>query len=165
MTLLIMVLGVAKSSTKASQKKGRSSSNVTSSQAASIATSRYNLGSTSGSSSSRHIHRFSSFVSRSTGRTTTKNITLNPTGILRQQDIEEKDYLTRTEAMTSTQLEELHAATIIYNDYDTLSRSPSPAININDILSGYAPLDLSHEGGELAELLAIEEDVLGPPAW
>ena len=67
--------------------------------------------------------------------------------------------------MTSTELEALHAATIIYNNYDTLCRSPSPAIDINDILSGSAPLDLSHEGGKLAELLAIEEDVLGPPAW
>jgi hypothetical protein len=67
--------------------------------------------------------------------------------------------------MSSTQLKELHAATVIYDNYGTLSRSPSPAININDILSGNAPIDLSHEGGELAELLAIEEDVLGPPAW
>lgn len=68
--------------------------------------------------------------------------------------------------MTSTQLEELHTATVIYDDnYGTISRSTSPAININDILSGSALLNLSHEGGELAELLAIEEDVLGPPAW
>ena len=67
--------------------------------------------------------------------------------------------------MTSTQLEELHAATVIFNDYSTLSRSPSPTINIDDILSGNALLDPSHEGGELAELLAIEEDVLGAPAW
>lgn len=155
-----MVLGVT---SKSSRKKGCRSLNVASSL--SFATSRHNLTSTAGSSSSRHIHRFSSNVSRLTGRTTTKNVTLNPTGILRQQDIEEKEYLARTEAMTVTQLEGLQAAAMIYDDYDTHSRSPSSTININDILSGQVSLNLSHEGGELAELLAIEEDVLGPPAW
>lgn len=157
-----MVLGVA--SSKAIRKKGRSTLNVASST--SFASSQRNLGLTAGSSSSRHIHRFSSLISKTTGRTSSKNLALNPTAILRQQDIEEKDYLARTEAMTSTQLEELHAAAVIHDDYcGILPRSPSPAININDILSGNAPIDLSHEGGELAELLAIEEDVFGPPAW
>jgi hypothetical protein len=161
-----MVLGLASTGTKATRKKGHGTLNFASSaSSASLAASRHNLGSTAGSSSSRHIHRFSSLVSRSTGRASTKIVTLNPTAILREQDAEEKDYLARTEAMTVSQLEELHTAAVINNDYGALSRSPSPAININDILSGNAPIDLSHEGGELAELLAIEEDVLGPPAW
>jgi hypothetical protein len=159
-----MVLGTTSKSSKASHKRGRASFNIASS--ASIARSQYNLGSTAGSSSSRHIHRFTSTVSKLTGRTTTKNVTYNPCGILRQQDLEEKEYLARTESMSSTQLNQLHAATVIDDDYGLItSRSPSPAINIDDILSGKAPLDLSHEGGELAELLAIDEDVLGPPAW
>ena len=79
--------------------------------------------------------------------------------------MEETDYLAHTEAMTSTQLQQLYAATVIYDDHHTFSRSLSPDININNILSGNAPLDLSHEGGKLAELLTIEEDVLGPPIW
>jgi hypothetical protein len=66
--------------------------------------------------------------------------------------------------MSSTELNELHAATVIDDEYFP-SRSSSPAININDILSGNAPLDLSHEGGEFSELLQMDEDVLGPPAW
>lgn len=66
--------------------------------------------------------------------------------------------------MSSTELNEIHAATVINDEYFT-SRSPSPAIDINNILSGIAPLDLSHEGGEFSELLKMDEDVLGPPAW
>ena len=82
----------------------------------------------------------------------TRNVALNPTIILKQQDLEEKVYLARAEAMSSTQLDDLHAATMIYkyNDYSIPSRSPSLAINIGDILSGDVPLNLSHEGGEFA---------------
>jgi hypothetical protein len=159
--LLIMVLGVASKPSKATRKRGHPS-NVASS--VSLSRSQYNLGSTSGSSSSRHIHRFSSSVNKITGRTTTKSVTLNPCGILKQQDLEQKDYLARTEAMSSMELNEIHAATVINDEYFA-SRSPSPAIDINDILSGIAPLDLSHEGGEFFELLHMDEDVLGPPAW
>jgi len=36
---------------------------------------------------------------------------------------------------------------------------------MNDVLSGEIGLDLSHAGGEFAELLAMDEGVLGPPAW
>ena len=159
-----MVLGVVSKSRSSSTKGGCGSFNISS--AASIARSQYNLGSISGTSSSRHIHRFSSSVSRATGHATTKNVLLNPTGILRQQRLEETDYLTRTEAMSSTQLEQLHAATVIHDDYNTItSCSLSPAINIDDILLGNSQIDLSHEGGEFSELLAMDEDVLGPPAW
>ena len=159
-----MVLGVASKSQSSSAKGGHGSFNI--SFAASIARSQYNLGSISGTSSSRHIHRFSSSVSRATRCATTKNVLLNPTGILRQQCLEETNYLTCTEAMSSTQLEQLHAATVIHDDYNTItSCSLSPAINIDDILLGNSQFDLSHEGGEFAELLAMDEDVLGPPAW
>ena len=153
-----MVLGVASKSMK--KRGGHRHINVASST--SLARTQYNLGSTSGSSS-RHIHHFSSAVSKATGHTMTKNVSFNPTAIQRQQDMEETDYLARTEAMT--QLQQLHAATVIYDDHHTFSCSSSPDININDILSGNAPLNLSHEGGKQAELLAIEEDVLRPPVW
>ena len=89
-----MVLGVA--SSKAIRKKGRSTLNVASTSFASF---QHNLGLTAGSSSSHHIHCFSSLISKTTGHTSSKNLALNPTAILRQQDIEEKDYLARTEAI------------------------------------------------------------------
>ena len=119
-----MVLGVVSKSRSSSTKGGCGSFNISS--AASIARSQYNLGSISGTSSSRHIHRFSSSVSRATGHATTKNVLLNPTGILRQQRLEETDYLTRTEAMSSTQLEQLHAATVIHDDYNSYVSQPIP---------------------------------------
>ena len=107
-----------------------------------------------------------SSVSRATRHATTKNVLLNPTGILQQQHLEETDYLARTEAVSSMLLEQLHAATVIHDDYNTItSRSPSPAINVDDILSGNSQIDLSHEGGGFSELLAMDEDVLSPPAW
>ena len=129
---LTMVLGVtSRSSTKASHKRGHGSTSAAS--VASRNASNYNLGSTPGSSSSRHVHRFSSSVSRATGRTTPRTVSLNPTGILKQQKAEETAYLSRIEGMTSTQLEGLHTAAMIC-DYSTIpARSPSPAIAVHNL--------------------------------
>lgn len=39
-----------------------------------------------------------------------------------------------------------------------------PAVDIMDILSGQNSMDISHVGGEFADLLAIGDDLLGP-SW
>lgn len=79
--------------------------------------------------------------------------------------MEAREYTARIEAMSVSQQAELHATTLFDDGYDP-THSPSPdGIDMNDVLSGETVLDLSHTGGEFAELLAIEEDVLGPPTW
>lgn len=73
-----------------------------------------------------------------------------------------KDYLEyqeRLNAMTATQQNALlHSSE--GDDDDS-----QPSFDILDILLGENPVDISHVGGEFADLLAIGDDLLGPSSW
>ena len=70
------------------------------------------------------------------------------------------DYQERLDAMTATERNALlHLSEgLLANDDD----DSQPSLDILDILSGENPVDISHVGGEFADLLAIGDDLLGP---
>lgn len=120
-----------------------------------------------GTSSSKRVRQFCATVNRVTGVTKSATSSHNPTAILREQAREGEEYAIRIEGMSVSQRAELDAITLLDDGhiYDS-TRSPSPGgVDMNDILSGETVLDLSHAGGEFAELLAIDKDVFGTPTW
>ena len=157
-----MTLG-SKSGGKSSRKQV-SSKSTTHSQLSLRATKAYissGKGSISGSSSSHHVqHTFST-----TTGTRLSNIkeTLTSSEIHSRNTKDYKEYQERLDSMTTTErsnIEALHLGGIQVCDDDY----GHPAVDIMDILSGGDSMDISHVGGEFADLLAIGDDLLGP-AW
>lgn len=69
------------------------------------------------------------------------------------------------DSMTTTELcniEVLHSSDIQADNDDD---DGQPAVDIIDILSGQNSMDISHVGGEFADLLALGDDLLGPSSY
>lgn len=116
-------------------------------------------GAISGSSSSRHIQHSFSSGTRRTGR---KEV-LSGTEIQARTSQDHLQYQERISSMTITEIGNitaLHSEHVQAENDDT-----GPAMDIMDILSGQDHVDISHAGGEFADLLAIGEDLLGPSIW
>lgn len=65
--------------------------------------------------------------------------------------------------MTTTErgnIEAFHSGSIQVDD-----DACQPAVDIMDILSGENSVDISHVGGEFADLLALGDDLLGPSRY
>jgi hypothetical protein len=115
----------------------------------------------SGSSSSRHIHHT---FSKTTGiRLSSVKESLTPSEIHLRNTKDYKAYQERLDSMTTIERSNIQ---VLYSggiqaDNDDYSE---PAVDIMDILSGQNSMDISHVGGEFADLLAIGDDLLGP-SW
>lgn len=119
----------------------------------------------SGSSSSHQIHRL--YVGRSqTGNSTSQEEVLNPKKILERQAKQQDVYREHIDTMLPAEMKELEA--LRAGDFDNFgqsysgSQSPEHQLNIRDILTGDSTMDISHAGGEFAELLVIGDDLFGP---
>ena len=119
-------------------------------------------GGISGSSSSRRVNHSLSKVSNGAylaGRK--ESLTSSQIQVRTAKDYLE--YQERLNAMTVTErrnVAALHSDILANDDNDS-----QPSLNILDILSGENPVDISHVGGEFADLLAIGDDLLGPSSW
>jgi hypothetical protein len=113
-----------------------------------------------GSSSSESIgHSFTS--TNSFGRRTMHQEVLHATAIQVRQRHDQKDYQHDNESITigeRTQLALIRAD----ENFPDQNEDEFSHVDIHNILTGDAAADLSHAGGEFAELLAIEDGLLGP---
>src|ERR1700678_694671 len=120
-------------------------------------------GAISGSSSSHRIHQTFSGLTSARTRLSSIKETLTSSEIQTCTTKDYKEYKERLNSMTTTErgnLEALgHSGGIqVDDDFD------QPAVNIMNILSGENLGDISHVGGEFADLLALGDDLLDP-SW
>jgi hypothetical protein len=113
-------------------------------------------GAISGSSSSHRIHHTFSGLTSARTRLSSIKETLTSSEIQTRTTKDYKEYKERLDSMTTTERGNLEA--FVHDDFD------QPAVNIMDILSGENSVDISHVGGEFADLLALGDDLLGP-SW
>src|ERR1700733_14520758 len=157
-----MVLGTAATTGKKSKKNGRKADHKQPILSVIVlAASRPTQGSgfgCSGASSSKSVgHGF--ITTNSFGHRTTRQEILRTTAIQVRQQQDQVEYQLNNESFTideHTQLARIRADENL-SDQDDFSY-----LDIHDILTGDAAADLSHAGGEFAELLAIEDGLLGP---
>jgi hypothetical protein len=67
------------------------------------------------------------------------------------------------ESMTNTERRNLD--TLLTAGAQAEDDDGPPVMDILDILSGKDSVDISHVGGEFADLLALGDDLLGPSSW
>lgn len=160
-----MVLGT-KSTTSKKSNNGRKAAHKQPSPsgivlAASQLTKKSGFGSGNSSSSASVGHSFIS--TNSFGHRTMHQEVLHATAIQVRQHYDQVEYQHNNDSITideRTKLARIRADEDFLNhqdDQDDLSH-----VDIHDILTGDAAADLSHAGGEFAELLAIEVGLLGP---
>jgi hypothetical protein len=89
--------------------------------------------------------------------------TLTSSKIQARNTTDYKEYQERINAMTTTELRNIEALHSVDIEADNDDRQP--AVDIMDILSGQNSMDISHVGGEFADLLALGDDLLGPSNW
>jgi len=116
------------------------------------------LGFGSGDSSSSHSIGHS-FSTNSFGRRTLHQEVLHATAIQVRQD---NDHVEYQHHHNSIPMEELSRLACIRADEDENYPEQEAEMNIHDILAGDSTADISHAGTEFAELLAIEDGLLGP---
>jgi hypothetical protein len=158
-TLVYMTLG-SKSGGKPSRKHTSSQSHGQLSSRITKAYISSGKGAISGSSSSHHIHH--TFSRMNGTRLSSIKETLTSTKIQARNTKDYKEYQERLDAMTTTErcnIDTLHSGGIQADNDDG-----QPAVDIMDILSGQNSMDISHVGGEFADLLALGDDLLGP-SW
>lgn len=118
-------------------------------------------GRSSGSSSSRHVHHLS--VARSSsGVASVRRETLTASSIQRQQQRERREYQ-ELHGMTPAQKHELDA--VQRNLAANLPNEDSAEgweMDMQDVMSGEAVLDISHAGGEFADLVDDPDTVIYP---
>lgn len=121
-------------------------------------------GAISGSSSSRKVHHNFSRMTSGNTRLSSHRETLTVTEIQARTTKDYKDYQERLDSMTTTEWSNIQGLLSggIQADNDDLDGQP--AVDIMDILSGQNSMDISHVGGEFADLLALSDDLLGP-SW
>ena len=115
--------------------------------------------SSSKSSSSRSVgHRFST---DSSGRRTLRQEFLRASAIQIRQNNDHVEYQQHQDSMSIDEHSQL--AAIRADEYQDFSEQAADSeIDIHDILAGDTAAEISHAGSEFAELLAIEDGVLGP---
>jgi hypothetical protein len=120
-------------------------------------------GAISGSSSSRHVHHNFSKISGGGACFTTNQESLSSAEIQVRTAKDHLVYKERMDFMTTT--ERKNIATLHSTGAQAEDDDGQPALDIMDILSGENPVDISHVGGEFADFLAFEDDLLGPSSW
>ena len=85
---------------------------------------------------------------------------LNATSILMRQEHDHEQQQARMETMPAAEREELDAIRAGNFD-DDWEADPENILHIEDFLQGDALLNISHAGGEFANLLDIGDDLLG----
>lgn len=152
-----MVLGTAPKSgrNKASHKQARPSGIIL----AHRLSRRFNLGyGPSGPSSSDSVGH--SFIStNSFGSRTLRQEVLNLSAIQLRQDKDQIDYQHHHDSIT---IDERTRLADIRADVDEGFSEMGAEMDIHDILNGDTTADISNAGSEFAELLAIEDGLLGP---
>ena len=119
-------------------------------------------GTISGSSSSRHIHH--SFSKTTGNRITSLQETLTATEIQTRNTSDYKEYQERLDSMTTAERSSIK--NINFGGFQADDNDPTqPAVDIMDILSGQDSMEISHVGGEFADLLALGDDLLGPSRY
>lgn len=155
-----MVLGTApknslkgKPGHKAAHKQPRLSGIVLANQISRV--SGFGSGNASSSRSVGH-----SFVStNSFGHRALRQEVLHATAIQTRQNHDHVEYQHHHNSISIEEHSQLAHIRADENDYFPEQEAP---MNIHDILTGDAAADISHAGGEFAELLAIEDGLLGP---
>lgn len=151
---------------KSSNKPSRKSTNTSKAHRAHLSSYRAHIpsqnGAVSGSSSSRHVvHSFSRVSSGA--RITGKKESLTSAKIQARTTEDHIAYQERLDSMSKTDRSSI--AALHLENMQTEDDDGQPAFDILDILSGQSSLDISHIGGEFADLLAIGDDLLGPSSW
>src|ERR1700678_2254304 len=116
-----------------------------------------NASSSKGSSSLSVGHRFST---DSFGRRTMRQEFLPASAIQIRQNKDHVEYQQHQDSMSIDEHSQL--AVIRADEYQYFSEAADAEIDIHDILAGDTAAEISHAGSEFAELLAIEDGVLGP---
>jgi hypothetical protein len=118
----------------------------------------HGLGFGSGDSSSSHtVGHF--FSTKSFGRRTLHQEVLHATAIQVRQDNDQVEYQDHHDSIP---IDERSRLAHIRADEDQNYPEQEAEMSIHDILTGDSTADISHAGTEFAELLAIEDDLLGP---
>jgi hypothetical protein len=155
-----MVLGIQVNSRKgkAGRKAGHNQPAL-SGIALSRLTDRSGLGFGSGSASSSDAVGHSFISTNSFGYRTLRQEVLLSAAIQVRQDQDQHEYQHYHDSISPDEHAKLAQirADEDYTDQDDFSQA-----NIHDILAGDATAEVSHAGGEFAELLAIEDGLLGP---
>ena len=120
-------------------------------------------GAISGSSSSHRIHHTFNRLTSARARLSSIKETLTSSEIQTRTTSDYREYKERLDSMTTTErgnIEAFHSGSIQVDD-----DACQPAVDIMDILSGENSVDISHVGGEFADLLALGDDLLGPSRY
>jgi hypothetical protein len=159
-----MTLGSKSSGCKPSRKTAHASYKSYRSQILpSRANANISSGAISGSSSSHHVQHNFSKISGGGARHTTGKETLNLGEIQVRTSKDHLVYQERMESMTNTERRNLD--TLLTAGAQAEDDDGPPVMDILDILSGKDSVDISHVGGEFADLLALGDDLLGPSSW
>jgi hypothetical protein len=93
------------------------------------------------------------------GLNTTKREILSPFGLQKRQVQDRQAYTIRMDTLPSAERADLEAiCSGDLEEHQQIDQSEN-IINLDDILSGDASIDISHAGGELT---ALADDLLGP---
>ncbi|KAJ3502742.1 hypothetical protein NLJ89_g8746 [Agrocybe chaxingu] len=113
------------------------------------------------SSSSRNVGRLLMSGSASSSASQYERLTQRHIQDLHRKENEEARH--RLNQMTTEEVVALQAFRTSLNTDDNDDDAPAPehTINLDDILAGNSIADVSHAGGEFAQLLAIEDDIFG----
>lgn len=156
-----MVLGTR---TSPSKKKGQHKRPTTSGivlaarQATLAQRSGFGYGVSSSSQSVGH-----NFIStNSFGRRTTRQELLLDSALRVRQKSDQKDYQHHNNSITIAERTQLASIRADENENNFYDQDDPSNVDIHDILTGEVTADLSHAGGEFAELLAIEDGLFGP---
>jgi ATP-dependent exoDNAse (exonuclease V) alpha subunit len=153
-----MVLGT---NTNASKKKAAHKQPASSIvQAARRPTTRPGFGSGKSSSSRFVGHNFVS--TNSFGHRTMRQEVLHRTALKARQQADQVEYQQNNDSITISERTQLARIRADEDQNYSNDQEDSSLVDIHDILTGDAAADLSHIGGEFAELLAVEEGLLGP---
>ncbi|KAJ3481600.1 hypothetical protein NLJ89_g12195 [Agrocybe chaxingu] len=112
------------------------------------------------SSSSRNVGRLLTSAGASSSAGQLERLTQRNIQELHRKENEEARH--RLSQMTTEEMAALQAFRTSLNTDDTDDNdtpAPEHTINLDDILTGDAMADVSHAGGEFAQLLAIEDDI------
>jgi hypothetical protein len=119
----------------------------------------HGLGFGASGASSSHSVGHSYISTNSFGHRTLRQEILHSAAIQVRQDHDQLDYQHHHDSIS---LDERTRLANIRADEDFTDQDDVSQVDIHNILSGDATTDVSHAGGEFAELLAIEDGLLGP---
>lgn len=153
-----MVLGTKTSASKKKTRQQLTTSGIV--LAIRQLTQRLGFGYGVSSSSQSVGHNFIS--TNPFGHRTTHQELLHVSAIWVCQNSDQKIHQHNNNSITISECTQLACIHAEENEYNSNDQDDSSHVDIHNILTGEATADLSHAGGEFAELLTIEDGLLGP---